>query len=522
MKLKFWEKDTDKNYVYNEVEIKALRRKYLTEDIALSPIIKSNIDTINTINRLKKSEELNSSEQKQLQDAQNFLNSRNIDPDTYLDELAKVNIFITEKVKCSDDFTREMLIESAFASYQYQKINNLPFAKFEDFFSIDDKKPFNTFNEIIVTDEKPLGPEENGKRVKGIMYLNKSMDYEKYTISLMKTITHELQHVISNNGTYEKHNFLGRVFNSATGLNEMCTEWNAEQIVTLLLDSDKVLENGKENKKAPYRLEKDTLLTDSGRKELSFCTKAKDYRELVSFYEAINFICKEDLRNLYYDREKRFNIRDAFLNKIPIKITINSEIYNLTGKAYWDLTNDNESNYKNHIFLEKRFDDVIDSFTSLATRYVKSKLKISPKVDLDELSNYRKAKQLQQFFDTFDNINFIKEGETLTQGEIIKRRVLFNIYKDEKKVDDALEALNIYKEVKEKESKDTSTILSSKKAPEENLTTEIDSSLNTDTLENKNLETTNDINLSNNTKCSKDNNINKSKNKDKDDFDLDL
>lgn len=501
-----------KSLIYDMDEVEKLEKEYLkTSSPALSPIIKANLKAIRNY-RNGDSKALDG-----------FI-PKGTDPDTYLEELAKVNIFITEKVKCPDDFTREMLIESAFASYQYQKINNLPFSKFEDFFSTDDKKPFHIFNEVVITDGKPLNSEINGQRVNGIMYLNKSMDYQKYTISLMKTITHELQHVISNNGTYEKHNFLGRVFNSATGLNEMCTEWNAEQIVTLLLDSDKVLENGEENKKAPYRLEKDTLLTDSGSKELSFCTKAKDYRELVSFYEAINFICKEDLRNLYYDREKRFNIRDAFLNKSPIKITINSEIYNVTGKAYWDLTKDKKSSYKNHIFLEKRFDDIIDSFTSLATRYVKSKLKISPKVDLDELSNYRKAKQLQQFFDTFDNISFIKEGETLTQGEIIKRRVLFNIYQDEKKVDDALEALNIYKEVKENESKDTSTILSSEKAPEENLkTTEVNSSLDTDTLENKNLATINDIDSLNNAKCSKNNNNYKSKNKDNSkDIDLDL
>ena len=152
----------NKQIVYNQKDINEVRKSYIEKTItAYSPLLKEQIDI----------------------EATKIINNPNY-KSNYLEELAKVNIFITNKVKCPDEFTREMLIESAFASYQYQKINNLPFAKFEDFFSTDDKKPFNIFNEVVITDGKPLDSDINGKRVKGIMYLNKSMDYEKYTISL--------------------------------------------------------------------------------------------------------------------------------------------------------------------------------------------------------------------------------------------------------------------------------------------------------------------------------------------------
>ena len=143
---RFFKGKNSEAFDYDQSEIDKISNDYLRDKISIkTPTVVENIDNIYTITYLNSlSRKLSSEEQKQLADAKAFLDSRNINPKTYLEDLAKVNIFISKTIKCPNDFTKEMLIESAFASFQYQKENNLAFDTFDKFFSTEDGHPFLT------------------------------------------------------------------------------------------------------------------------------------------------------------------------------------------------------------------------------------------------------------------------------------------------------------------------------------------------------------------------------------------
>ena len=405
---------------YTESEIANISDMYLANnDSTLSPTINSILQDIRNYNKGDATATKN-------------LRDKNINPESYLEDLAKVNIFISKTVKCPDDFTKEMLIESAFASFQYQKENNLSFDTFDKFFSTEDGHPFESFNEIVVTKKKPLSKDTNGMCRGNVMYLNSDMNFEEYSLSLEKTLTHELQHIVSGNGTYEKHPFLGKISSKITGLNEMCTEWNAEQIIHKFLDPNN------------YVRAKDTLVPmddlnnkKSKSKVLSFVTCAKDYKEMVSFYDSIDVMLGGKLKDLYYNRDSSLPILlKGPLSKDESKLI--SDIYDFSQKAYWDLTKDRGSSYKNHIIPEERFDAMIDSFTSLSTRYVKEVIKLDHKPDTTVKEDAECLNKLKAFFDTFDNINFKKEGDKLVYSEQIKQRILKSIFENENTLNDIL------------------------------------------------------------------------------------
>ncbi len=482
---KFFKRKNTETFVYNQLEIDNLKDSYLRQNIkSLSPIVSKNINNIYTVTYLTSlDKKLSSEEQKQLQDAQNYLNSRNIDPDTYLEELAKVNIFITEKVKCPDDFTREMLIESAFASYQYQKINNLPFAEFESFFNASAGHPFENFTKIVIEEEskgfitdvadsfkqksfkpliKHLKTGDNGKCSGNVLYLNDKMDFKNYTLSLMKTITHELQHKVSHNGTYEKHFAPLFVPQAVNGLNEMCTEWNAEKIISTFLDT-----SGKENvfgKLSP------------GKKTFSYITDAKDYKEITQFFECLDMIFDGKLKNLYYNRKIDFpsgaNIKTQKLK---------SEIYDFCDKGYAMLHIN--GNYYENIISEENFDAMIDSFSSLAEKYVRS-LGLNKSTTPESLEGAITFKKVEEFFNTFNSITFQKNGENFTQAKLIKEKVLGAIYYNDKSSEEAINRLNnkrtFVKEFEENCKTATETIEKSKTSESE-ITTSIENTKGNET-----------------------------------------
>ena len=451
MAFRFWKKDNPKKFKYDEVEVIDTMNKYLSNDIeALSPIIKSTIENINIVNKIKRIESPSSEQQEELKKAQDFLESRNIEPKKYLEELAKTDIFISQKisyfntVKKSFDYKilKQLTIESAFASYQYQKQNNLYFYKFEDFFDDEDGHPFENLKKIVITNKTPIGEEINGICKDDILYLKDNMNFEEYTLSLIQTLTHELQHKISHNGTYEKHPVPIFVTQDINGLNEICTEWNAEQIISLFLDRDALLKDIEKGTYRSSKLEKDFFTGNSKNKNgVSFYTSAKDYREAVSFYESLDIIFKGTLKNLYYNRNLDF----------PYTVTkeikkFKSDIYKFSMAAYENLYNNksnNEVSYSNHILEEDKFNSMINSFTDLVRSYIRNGIGINKNTDFTSPEGESKLKELSKFFNSFESITFKRDGEELYEREIIKRNVLDSIFeKNEAKIQEVINLLD--------------------------------------------------------------------------------
>lgn len=306
--IKWFNKNT--KFIYNDSDVDDLTNNYLyNRTKTLSPIVKDNIAAIKIINKLGSlSRELSATEKTELDKAQKLLTDRNIIPKEYLDDLAKANIFITQNVKCPDNITKELLIEVAFASYQFQKDNNLPIGSFDKFFSKDSTAPFESFNKIKYS--SLMCGSGDGLSKSSYMYLNPDLDpIQKSTstdnssktsskkvknpyLSLMKTLTHEFQHMINHYGIYE-----GLSYNSAReGLNEMCTESLAMQIIEKYLDQD-IMQKTKVN----------LLLDDETSKTMTMESKAKTYIETATLFDTIDTICEGKLAKIYYSRDKTSN-----------------------------------------------------------------------------------------------------------------------------------------------------------------------------------------------------------------------
>ncbi len=444
-------------------EVNKLENEYLkTSSPALSPIIKANLKAIRNY-RNGDSKALDG-----------FI-PKGTDIDIYLEELAKVNIFITEKVKCPNDITREILIESAFASYQYQKLNNLPFAEFDDFFNDTKGHPFDNFKKVAFEEEKSrvsyifndiksfhfgdslvhlsslfdknkelrcyphIGKDIDGKSFdlgKGI-YLNNTMSKEEYTLSLMKTLTHELQHKVSHNGVYEHlyDNFPEFVRNlvslgvsgDISYLNEICTEWNAQKIISLFLDENKL------------QVDKDTF-TNNENKECFFDTNSKDYKEGTQFFDALNIILDGNFNESYYNRN------------IDFKNNTNEKIKKFESLIYAFCDSCNKlyvgGVYSESKLLKENFDAMINSFTDLAESYIRNEIGINKNTDFTSPNEEIKLKELSKFFNSFESITFIidgktKDGKELYEREIIKSNILDSIFeKNEAKIQEVKNLLD--------------------------------------------------------------------------------
>ncbi len=206
-----------KTTIYNDSKLESVSKDYLYDNIKIySPIISQNVDAIFTIRQLSTLERaLNPEEQSNLDNAKNILAERNIDHKQYLEDFAKVNLFINKNVHCHNSALKEMLIESAFASYLYQKDNNLPYSDFDEFFSTEEGHPFNTFKKLSLNHIYFFGDKGDGLAsfISPTIALNKQVPdlcFDEYCLATIKIITHELQH---NTLSFK---FIGFVFTAFT------------------------------------------------------------------------------------------------------------------------------------------------------------------------------------------------------------------------------------------------------------------------------------------------------------------
>ena len=442
------------NYsIYDQEEINMIETSYVERTIkAYSPLIKEQIDLEAT--KMTKDKNYKSN---------------------YLEELAKANIFITKNVKCPNNFTKEMLIETAFSSYMYQKDNNFPFAKFEDFFSSSNGKALDHMKKVIITKYYPMDKNKNGFAHLNFLYLNPKMNYISYTDLLYETSTHEFQHKISINGTYQKHIISGMWSNKKTGINEYCTEYHAVNIVKKYMDKN---------------IEKDltySFLKGDKHKEVTFKTGAKHYIEITQFYEPLNHIMDNKMPLIYYDRNMDF---DNYINKNHKYLR--DDFYNFVDKAFMEIR---EGGEPNKTLSEQNFDAMIDSFSSLAEKYVRN-LGLNKSTTPESLEGAITFKKVEEFFNTFDSITFQKDGEKFAQNELIKEKILGAIYYNDKSSEEAINRINnertFVKEFEENCNTATETIEKSKTSESE-ITTSIEKTKENETT--KDNSKSNDLEL---------------------------
>lgn len=433
-----------KSFIYDRDEVEKLKKEYLkTSSPALSPIIKANLKAIRNY-RNGDSKALDS-----------FI-PKGTDIDIYLEELAKANIFIkslkvTENIKNLDDNEKlvleKMFIESAFASYQFQKANSLPLATFNKYFSTNTGSPFHNFKGIMV-DANKCGSGD-GFSQDGTIYLNPNIEeitFDKYCLSTIETLTHELQHITSGNGTCK-----GRpLFFKREAFNEMCTEAIASKIVSQNLDDGKferdiklLRNNGKFEIAIPFLKHKTTSKT------MEIKSPYKSYIEAAVLFDAFDEICDHKLFEIYYSQLKKERL--VFLN-IEKPVNVDNSLskkskkflplmYNTVDKAYHGLvTNKWTYKYNDHTYYERDFDAMIDSFAKLSESYVRS-LGLNKSITPESLQGAEIFVKVNEFFKTFESITFQKKGESFTQAQLLKEKVLGAIYNNDKSSEAAIKRL---------------------------------------------------------------------------------
>lgn len=354
----------------------------------------------------------------------------------YLTELAKAYIYMDKfKNRTKNKVLGELAVEAAFGSYLYQKDNGYSFDTFENFFNSESNHPFN-FMFAYVNADILLNEDEDGKRFDylPLIAIRKSIS-KKYSSFFNQTLSHEILHQVSGLGITTDKKDMKR---ASRTLNEMCTEYNSFLIVKNYLDS-----NTCENTITFTLLDKNGNKTN---KEMSLTTELAHYKPQTVFFPAIKHIIPE-INNLYFDRDMDLSNLSADKQKyMPLleEFAINAELL-CAGK---------NASYSENICYEDNFHKIINSFAALAEKYVREDINIDKDIDLDELTNYSKAKSLKQFFDTFDNITFsiykvsfdkdknkICEDKSPAYGEILKKQILLSIYKEEQKVNEALNVM---------------------------------------------------------------------------------
>ena len=358
----------------------------------------------------------------------------------YITDIARTIVFMDRfKAKTPNPILFELATEIAFVSFRYQKDNNFGYTDFKNFFNQDEKHPFEKIKGYI-NNNLLLYKDEDGKRLDNKKYILIRKKYSKeYSPFLNQTLSHEMLHQFTDLGFITGKKDMKKATRT---LNEMCTEYNSFLIVKNYLDS-----NTCENTVTFTLLDKNGNKTN---KEMSLTTELAHYKPQTVFFPAIKHIIPE-INNLYFDRTMDLSNLPADKQKyMPLleEFAINAELL-CAGK---------NASYSNNICYEDNFHKIINSFATLAEKYIREDINIDKDTDLDEFTNYSKAKSLRQFFDTFDNISFsiykvsfdkdknkICEDKTPAYGEILKKQVLLSIYKDEQKVN---EALNVMENIK--------------------------------------------------------------------------
>ena len=335
----------------------------------------------------------------------------------YLEDLAKVHIFMEQySGKINNKLLGQLFEEQLFATYEHLKTVDGISIPFDKFFSDEN---FNNFTGIL--EGTAIRKDDTSKIAKTVKTLtekyitfnsnNPLITTTKNSNILLEAGTHETQHFVTDDGTSNGFGFVKKQYGKYVYINEMCTEHNAIKIMenhlTGLLPE------------TTYTRE----LIPSG-KEITFSSKSNVYMEITQFYDALNIMSGNRLEKIYYDKSLNLdNLEPEFRKGLEDLSHIYSTLYE---------KHDTENQY----MIEKRFDKLIDSFTSLSEKYVRKELGINKSTNL--ASDKDKSDKLKAFFDTFDSINFKKEGDKLTYGEQIKQRVLKSIFENENTVNDIL------------------------------------------------------------------------------------
>lgn len=416
-----------KTTVYNDSKLESVSKDYLYDNIKIySPIISQNVDAIFTMRQLSTLERaLNPEEQSNLDNAKNILAERNINHKQYLEDLAKVNLFINKNVHCHNPALKEMLIESAFASYLYQKDNNLPYSDFDEFFSTAKEHPFNTFKKLSLNHIYFFGDKGDGVAsfIAPTIALNKQVPdlcFDEYCLATIKIITHELQHKISGLGTCSKDESYNLPYKES--FNEMCTEWHTTQITGTYIDSSSLERT-------------DVILTSQkGQTKMKLNSYARVYKESVALYETINEICSTEistedgikklylLSNIYYDRDKNLE------NALPPEIKkLLPEIYDSVMAADKGLfQNVRNYNYRNHTYSKDAFNSLIESYSKLCSKYLTDVIGLSKNSNSSIKDDAIKFIKADSFLKTI-NIGMEIKGDNYKQSKLIKEKVLGSI-----------------------------------------------------------------------------------------------
>lgn len=195
--------------------------------------------------------------------------------------------------------------------------------------------------------------------------------------------THEVQHFVSGDGLKNKLPFWAKDLSGNLYLNEMCTEYNAIQIVKTQLDDS---------------LNKRQIIKkfDNSNK-ITFYAEGWQYTEILQFYDAMNIISGNKFNEMYYDADKGLNsLEDKNIIKDFQKIS----------KLYTHLYN--RKDIKNETMIEKKYDDLIKAFTDLSEYHIRNGIGLDENTDLDSTDGKAKLSELKVFFDSFESITFKK------------------------------------------------------------------------------------------------------------------
>ncbi len=351
----------------------------------------------------------------------------------YLEDLAKVHIFMDEhRNKTENILLGQLFEEQLFATYEFAKNIENKLDKesltFDDFFN---EETFKNYIGIL-TDNTALKETDTTTTAKEVTEINKKyisfntncplINVKEYSLSLQKSGTHETQHFVSDDGSSNGFNTIKKMLKKNVYINEMCTEHFAIQIIEDFIEDKKITEK-----------DYTRTLIPSG-KTISFKSKSDVYMEITQFFDALDIASGNNFKELYY--KKNLNIEN--LDKDFVK-----ELQKLSN-TYTKLYKNKDIENKN--MQEKEFDNLINIFSDIAKDYIKNKIGVNKDTDLDELTNYSKAKSLKQFFDTFDNITFSIDGGP-TYGNILKEKIILSIYENKEKAKKVFKDLeNLFKD----------------------------------------------------------------------------
>ena len=390
---------------YDLVEINRIKKLYEDKEILIySPIIQRRIDE-----ELVKIQDINYKSQ-------------------YLEDLAKVHIFM-EQFPFNEKYLmlNQMFEEQLFATYEYLKETGIEIS-FEQIFN---KQNFDDYIGIgYTTGDFPYGTTDTAKTLsnpKRITFNPRTIEENTlkiYSIMLEEVETHEVQHFVSGDGLKNKLPFWAKDLSGNLYLNEMCTEYNAIQIVKTQLDDS---------------LNKRQIIKkfDNSNK-ITFYAEGWQYTEILQFYDAMNIISGNKFNEMYYDADKGLNsLEDKNIIKGFQKIS----------KLYTQLYN--RKDIKNETMIEKKYDDLIKAFTDLSEYHIRNGIGLDENTDLDSTDGKTKLSELKVFFDSFESITFKKSNETLYERDIIKNNLLESVFKDKEKIKTVVDKLQDKEEVEE-------------------------------------------------------------------------